>query len=68
MRARLIGHLPAEPEPEQMLLAAVVRQAIKDARGNDQMLKAEALAFLWVCMPDLAERLHLERPEPERVR
>ena len=67
MRARVLGHLPADIEPAQALLGAVIKRALKDARGKDQKLKAEALGFLWVCVPDWAERLELEQPEPERA-
>ena len=58
----MVGHLQSDLEPEQRLLAGVIKRALKDARGKDQKIKAEALAFLWVCVPDWAEQLRLELP------
>ena len=63
----MVGHLQSDLEPEQRLLAGVVRRALKDARGKDQKLKAEALGFLWVCVPDWAERLRLEPAPAEYI-
>lgn len=60
MRGTLAGHLPPEPEPFEVLVSAVLRRAVQDARQSAQPeLRAEALGFLWTCVPDLAQALNL---------
>jgi hypothetical protein len=40
-------------------------RAIKDAgQTDDPVLQQEALAWLWVCCPDLADELRLPAPAP----
>jgi hypothetical protein len=42
----------------------VLPHAIKDARqAKDSALQQEALAWLWVCCPDVADELALPTPE-----
>lgn len=41
----------------------LLQQAIADARqSQDRALQQEALAWLWICCPDVADDLHLPRP------
>lgn len=43
---------------------AMLSRAVRDAcQGYDPTLRAEALAWLWVCCPDVAEGLTLPTPE-----
>lgn len=49
-----------ELSPEEVLLAAIVRRAIKDAQQHkDARLRDEAAAFLWMVAPCVAERVDL---------
>lgn len=41
----------------------MMQQAISDARqSHDPVLRQEALAWLWICCPDVADDLRLPRP------
>lgn len=43
------------PEPEEALLAAIIRQAIKDAtRHGSEKVRTEAAIFLWMVVPTIA--------------
>ena len=45
-------------------LEEITAQALADVQqGQDQTLQQEALAWLWVCCPDLVEELELPAPE-----
>ncbi|HRW06807.1 MAG TPA: hypothetical protein P5121_17005 [Caldilineaceae bacterium] len=42
----------------------MITQAIEDAcQCCDMRLRAEALAWLWICCPDVADQLTLPTPE-----
>jgi hypothetical protein len=42
----------------------MLRQAIADARqSQDSILQQEAITWLWVCCPDVADELRLPRPK-----
>jgi hypothetical protein len=42
----------------------MLRQAIADARqSQDAVLQQEAITWLWVCCPDVADELSLPRPK-----
>ena len=46
------------------VMDGMLQQAIADARqSHDLVLQQEALAWLWVCCPDVADDLRLPRPE-----
>jgi hypothetical protein len=50
-------------EPEELLLAALVRQAIRDAMQTENVwLRDEALQWLWWVAPGIAERAEMQRP------
>lgn len=52
-----------ELEPCEALLAQVIRLALRDARQRDsQALQREAVEFLWLTCPGIAERAHVEKP------
>ncbi len=41
----------------------MLQQAIADARqSQDPVLQQEAISWLWVCCPDVADELRLPRP------
>jgi hypothetical protein len=45
-------------------LDEMLRQAIADARQcQDSLLQQEAITWLWVCCPDVADELSLPRPK-----
>lgn len=45
------------------VMDGMLQQAIADARqSHDRALQQEALAWLWICCPDVADDLHLPRP------
>ncbi|MCB0061202.1 MAG: hypothetical protein KDE19_03775 [Caldilineaceae bacterium] len=49
---------------ENQLEDALLSRAVRDAcQRYDPALRAEALAWLWVCCPDVAEELTLPTPE-----
>jgi len=46
--------------PEEILLARILKQAIKDAQqSSNERLREEALAFLWTVAPTIAQRAEL---------
>lgn len=48
-----------ELTPEEMLLAALLRRAIKDAQacsGTQERVREEASRWLWTVAPSIAER------------
>lgn len=45
-----------ELTPEEMLLAALLRRAIKDAQGKQERVREEAARWLWEHAPTIAER------------
>jgi hypothetical protein len=62
--------------PEELLLAALVRRAIKDAQDGKERVREEARTWLWEHAPGIAERaelpqadiLHSTRRETMRVK
>lgn len=55
-----------EIEPHELLLVKVIKVAISDARQTQsQSRQREALEFLWLCCPIVAERVGL--PEPPHL-
>jgi hypothetical protein len=51
------------PDAELPVVHGVAARALKDARqSDDPVLGQEALAWLWVCCPDLADELGLPPP------
>jgi hypothetical protein len=62
-----IAHLPAagqQPDPALSSVDGMLQHAIQDAtQPCDLVLRGEALAWLWVCCPDVADQLHLSWPE-----
>ena len=54
----------AQPEPALGPVDGMLQHAIQDAtQPCDLPLRWEALAWLWVCCPDVADQLHLPWPE-----
>ena len=50
------------------LTDGILTHAIKDARqSQDRSLQQEALAWLWVCCPDIADDLNLPTPETGEI-
>lgn len=46
----------------------MLQQAIADARqSQDAALQQEAISWLWVCCPDVADELRLPRPKALRT-
>ena len=43
-------------QPEELLLAQLVRRAIKDAQGKNARLSEEARLWLWTHAPTIAQR------------
>ena len=51
------------PDAESTVVHGMTARAIKDAgQIDDPILQQEALAWLWVCCPDLADELRLPAP------
>jgi hypothetical protein len=51
------------PDTESTVMHGMTACAIKDAgQTDDPVLQQEALAWLWVCCPDLADELRLPAP------
>jgi hypothetical protein len=50
------GKSAVELQPEELLLAALVRRAIKDAQGKQERVREEAAQWLWDHAPAIAER------------
>jgi len=52
------------PDPALGPVDGMLKHAIQDAtQPCDLQLRWEALAWLWVCCPDVADQLHLSWPE-----
>lgn len=51
-----------ELTPEELLLAALLRRAIKDAQGKQERVREEAARWLWTFAPTIAERAKLPTP------
>lgn len=50
------------------MVDAMMQHAIQDAiQSSDPFLRGEALAWLWVCCPDIADQLRLPWPEATDV-
>jgi hypothetical protein len=55
-------HSAVELMPEELLLAALVRRAIKDAQGKQERVREEAARWLWDHAPRIAERVEVPAP------
>ncbi len=68
---RLAAPLPEETITDDSTFALVdemLKRAISDVtQAHDLRLRWEALAWLWVCCPDVADQLRLTYPESTAV-
>jgi hypothetical protein len=52
----LLYSRPRELSAEELLLVALIRRALKDARSDNERLRHEATAWLWWFAPTVAKR------------
>jgi hypothetical protein len=50
-----------ELQPEELLLAALVRRAIKDAQAGNERVREDSLRWLWWVAPGIAQCVRLPR-------
>lgn len=61
-------HTTPSLDPEEMLLAAMVRQAIRDAtQSKQEHVRYEAARWLWTVSPAVAERAGVPLKVTERI-